>query len=199
QQSSLGAFFMALEPNNTQMNSSRISIRISPKVWPFLSTFAFSCSILLAVAWSLPDSEHKNIVFGILMLLIAFSSWVQWKKSLRLHVTKGTLTLYSPLGIITPTTNICHVAFDPKGALQFSLYDPEMIYPPHRIGLIYQTMEEEGYNFAIKGISEPLAIQICKACNLSPDYLIENKLEQDEYETSNPFNPCWRKNSLGHP
>ena len=162
-------------------------MRISPKVWPFLSTFAFSSAILVAVAWSLPDSEHKNIVFGILMLLIASSSWVQWKKSLRLHVTKGTLTFHSPLGIITPITNISHVAFDPKGSLQFSLYDPELIYPPEKIGLINQTMEEEGYNFAIKGISKPLAIKICKVCNLSPDYLIENELEPDEIRDIESF------------
>ena len=178
---------MVLEPNNPQLNSSIISMRISPKVWPFLSTFAFSSAILVAVAWSLPDSEHKNIVFGILMLLIASSSWVQWKKSLRLHVTKGTLTFHSPLGIITPITNISHVAFDPKGSLQFSLYDPELIYPPEKIGLINQTMEEEGYNFAIKGISKPLAIKICKVCNLSPDYLIENELEPDEIRDIESF------------
>ena len=171
---------MALESNHPQLNSSRISIRISPKIWPFLTTFAFSCAILVAVAWSLPDSEHKNIVFGILMLLIALSSWVQWKKSLRLHVTKGTLTLQSPLGIITPNTNICHVAVDPKGALYFSLYDPQLIYPPEKVRLIYQTMEEGGYNFTIQGISKPVALKICKACNLSPDNLIENELVPEE-------------------
>jgi membrane associated rhomboid family serine protease len=178
---------MALEPNNPQLNSSRISIRISPKVWPFLTTFAFSCAILVAVAWSLPDSEHKNIVFGILMLLIALSSWVQWKKSLKLHVTKGTLTFQSPLGIITPITNISHVAFDPKGTLYFSLYDPQLIYPPEKVGLIDQTMEEGGYHFAIQGISKPVALQICKACNLSPDYLIENELEPDEIRDIESF------------
>ena len=178
---------MVLEPDNPQFNSSRISIRISPKVWPFLSTFAFSAAILVAVAWSLPDSEHKNIVFGVLMFFIALSSWVQWKKSLRLQVTKGTLTLYSPLRIITPITNICHVAVDPKGTLQFSLYDPQLIYPPEKVGLVYQTMEEEGYNFAIKGISKPLALKICKACNLSPDHLIENELKSEEVRDIESF------------
>ena len=171
---------MALASNTPQLNSSRISISLSPKIWPFLSTFAFSSAILVAVAWSLPDSENKNIVFGILMFFIALSTWVQWKKSLRLKVSKGTLTLKSPLGIIIPINNICHVAIDPKGTLQFSLYDPELIYPPAKVGLMNQTLREEGYNFAIKGINKVLALKICKACNLSPDHLIENELELDE-------------------
>ena len=187
---------MALESNNPQMSSSRISIRISPKIWPFLTTFAFSCAILVAVAWSLPDSEHKNIVFGILMLFIALSSWVQWKKSLRLHVAKGAIVLQSPLGIITPITNICHVAVDTKGALYFSLYDPELIYPPEKVGLIDQTMEEGGYHFAIQGISKPVALKICKACNLSPDHLIENELEPDEIRDIESFQALLLKKAL---
>jgi len=178
---------MALDSNTPQLNSSRISIRISPKIWPFLSTFAFSSAIIVAVAWSLPDSENKNIVFGILMFFIALSAWVQWKKSLRLQISTGTLTLKSPLGIITPINNISHVAVDSKGTLQFSLYDAALIYPPAKVGLMNQTKEEEGYNFAIKGISKLLALKICKACNLSPDHLIENELELDEVQDVESF------------
>lgn len=186
---------MVLDLNNNQGPLSGTRIRITPKVWPFIMTFAFSLFVLGAIIFSLPPSDNKNVVFGFLVLLAAFSTYAQWKKSLRLIVSNGTITIASPLGIITPISNISHVAIDNRGTMQFSLYDTHLIYPPEKVELMHHNMEDEGYNFAIKGINKPLAIKICKICYLSPDDVVDDKLKSEEVQDVESFQALLAKKS----
>ncbi len=173
------------KPLNYQVKKRLV---LGPKLWPFALSLLLSALLLLVVAWSLPESEHKILVFVGLLLTLVFSSYYKWKKSLRIEVSQGILRIFSPSALATPLTNISQITIDPLSNLKVSLYNPDLVFPPTKTLSLLQDMDDYGFHFEILGINQNIAVDFCKVCNLLPDLLteqlsdLENTTEIDSFQ-----------------
>lgn len=111
----------------------------------------------------------KPVLFSILLAMVFFAAWKQWRKGLRMKIGFGLLSIKTPIELAFPIANIAHISIDPKGTLRFTLYDENNSSPESAASRLKGNFSRFGWNLEISGVGLTTARELCKAVNTVPE------------------------------
>lgn len=169
--------FNGLEMETPVLETLRMELK--PRPWLILAGVAFSGLLLLAVGFSLPESEAKfPLLLGILGMVL-YSSWHRWRSEPRLQITSSAIRILSPLGWSTPLSNIANISLASRSGIHFLFHDLRLVKPEKAALKFQQNMMKHGWHFELAGPINVHGEQISRACNILPEKLSDQQsLEQ---------------------
>lgn len=156
-----------------------IKLELKPRPWVILGGMAFSIVMLVAIAWSLPESPAKLSIFGLLFALVLTSGIRRWRREPRLQVTNTRIQVLSPVPWSTPLQNISHILLASHSGIHFQFQDLELVESRSLRLKFQENMERFGWHCEISGTTFSHGLKISRACNIIPEELSDaQSLEQ---------------------